>query len=135
MAPKPLMSIMYEGCMEHGKDVSAGGAMYNFGPGAVWSGLATYADSMAAIKKLVYDDKKYSLEQLNEALKAEFKGYEQIKRDCLDAPKYGNDDDYADKICNDIINFTEENTQNIEHFIQDFAMEHFQYLIIHHLDK
>ena len=107
MAPKPLMSIMYEGCMEHGKDVSAGGAMYNFGPGVVWSGLATYADSMAAIKKLVYDDKKYSLEKLNEALKAEFKGYEQIKRDCLDAPKYGNDDDYADKICNDIINFTE----------------------------
>ena len=32
LAPKPLMSIMYEGCMEHGKDVSAGGAMYNFGP-------------------------------------------------------------------------------------------------------
>ena len=107
MAPKPLMSIMYEGCMEHGKDVSAGGAMYNFGPGVVWSGLATYADSMAAIKKLVYEDKKYSLEQLNEALKAEFKGYDQIKRDCLDAPKYGNDDDYADEICNDIINFTE----------------------------
>ena len=44
LAPKPLMSIMYEGCMEKGKDVSAGGAMYNFGPGVVWSGLATYAD-------------------------------------------------------------------------------------------
>ncbi|WP_311491521.1 choline trimethylamine-lyase [uncultured Anaerococcus sp.] len=107
MAPKPLMSIMYEGCMESGKDVSAGGAMYNFGPGVVWSGLATYADSMAAIKKLVYDDKKYTLRQLNEALKADFEGYEQIKRDCLDAPKYGNDDDFADNFCNDIINFTE----------------------------
>ncbi len=56
VAPKPLMSIMYEGCMESGKDVSAGGAMYNFGPGVVWSGLATYTDSMAAIKNLVYDD-------------------------------------------------------------------------------
>ena len=42
LAPKPLMSIMYEGCMEKGKDVSSGGAMYNFGPGVVWSGLATY---------------------------------------------------------------------------------------------
>lgn len=52
LAPKPLMSIMYEGCMENGKDVSSGGAMYNFGPGVVWSGLATYADSMAAIKNL-----------------------------------------------------------------------------------
>lgn len=107
LAPKPLMSIMYEGCMEHGKDVSAGGAMYNFGPGVVWTGLATYADSMAAIKKLVFDDKKYTLEELNTALKANFEGYEQIKRDCLDAPKYGNDDSYADNICNDIINFTE----------------------------
>ena len=107
LAPKPLMSIMYEGCMEKAKDVSAGGAMYNFGPGVVWSGLATYTDSMAAIKKLVYDDKKYTLSQLNEALKADFVGYEQVKIDCLNAPKYGNDDDYADLIAADIVNFTE----------------------------
>lgn len=107
MAPKPLMSIMYEGCMENGRGVEAGGAMYNFGPGVVWSGLATYADSMAAIKKLVFDDKKYTLQQLNEALKADFVGYDQIRKDCLDAPKYGNDDDYADYIASDIINFTE----------------------------
>jgi len=108
LAPKPLMSIMYEGCMENGRDVSAGGAMYNFGPGVVWSGLATYADSMAAIKKLVFDDKKYTLEQLNEALVADFIGYEQIRKDCLEAPKYGNDDDYADRIAADIISFTEK---------------------------
>lgn len=107
MAPKPLMSIMYEGCMESGKDVSAGGAMYNFGPGVVWSGLATYADSMAAIKKLVFDDKKYTLEELNAALVANFEGYEQVRKDCLDAPKYGNDDDYADSFCADIVHFTE----------------------------
>ncbi|MDR0338941.1 MAG: choline trimethylamine-lyase [Desulfovibrio sp.] len=107
LAPKPLMSVMYEGCMESGKDVAAGGAMYNFGPGVVWSGLATYADSMAAIKKLVYDEKKYSLEQLNEALKADFMGYDRIKADCLAVPKYGNDDDYADCIAADLINFTE----------------------------
>jgi formate C-acetyltransferase len=108
MAPKPLMSIMYEGCMESGKDVSAGGALYNFGPGVVWSGLATYTDSMAAIKKLVFDEKKFTLEQLNEALKADFVGYEQIRTDCLNAPKYGNDDDYADLIASDLINFTEK---------------------------
>ena len=107
LAPKPLMSIMYEGCMEKGRDVSAGGAMYNFGPGVVWSGLATYADAMAAIRKLVFDDRKYTLKQLNEALKADFEGYDQIKADCLAAPKYGNDDDYADLIAADLINFTE----------------------------
>jgi choline trimethylamine-lyase len=106
-APKPLMSLMYEGCMESGKDVASGGAMYNFGPGVVWSGLATYADSMAAIKKLVYDDKKYTLMQLGEALKADFEGCPQIKADCLAAPKYGNDDDYVDLIAADLVHFTE----------------------------
>lgn len=107
LAPKPLMSIMYEGCMENGRDVSAGGAMYNFGPGVVWSGLATYADAMAAIRKLVFDDKKYTLKELNEALKANFVGFEGVKKDCLAAPKFGNDDDYADLIAADLINFTE----------------------------
>ncbi len=107
LAPKPLMSIMYEGCMEKGKDVSSGGAMYNFGPGVVWTGLATYTDSMAAIKKLVYDDKLYTLQQLNEAMLADFKGYEQIRTNCLNAPKYGNDDDYADLIAADLIDYTE----------------------------
>lgn len=107
LAPKPLMSIMYEGCMENGKDVSSGGAMYNFGPGVVWSGLATYADSMAAIKKLVFDEKKYTLEELNEGLKADFANNDRMRTDCLNAPKYGNDDDYADLIAADLINFTE----------------------------
>lgn len=107
VAPKPLMSIMFEGCMESGKDVSAGGAMYNYGPGVVWTGLATYADSMAAIKKLVFDDRKYTLTQLCEGLKADFVGYEQMHQDCLNAPKYGNDDDYADSIAADIIDYTE----------------------------
>jgi formate C-acetyltransferase len=101
------MSLMYEGCMESGKDVAAGGAMYNFGPGVVWSGLATYTDSMAAVKKLVYDDKKYTLTQLNEALKADFEGFGQVRNDCLAAPKYGNDDDYADSIAADLVYFTE----------------------------
>ncbi|MCI6547882.1 MAG: choline trimethylamine-lyase, partial [Coriobacteriaceae bacterium] len=107
VAPKPLMSIMFEGCMESGKDVSAGGAMYNYGPGVVWTGLATYADSMAAIKKLVFDDRKYTLTQLCEGLKADFVGYEQMHQDCLNAPKYGNDDDYADSIAADIVDYTE----------------------------
>ncbi|MGV2686348.1 formate C-acetyltransferase/glycerol dehydratase family glycyl radical enzyme, partial [Clostridium perfringens] len=88
LAPKPLMSIMYEGCMEKGRGVEAGGAMYNFGPGVVWSGLATYADSMAAIKRLVFEEKKYTLRELNEALKADFVGYEKLRKDCLEAPKY-----------------------------------------------
>ena len=108
LAPKPLMSIMFEGCMEKGRDVSSGGAMYNFGPGVVWSGLGTYVDSMAAIKKLVFDDKKYTLEEINKALLANFEGFPQIKADCLNAPKYGNDEDYVDDLATDLVNFTEQ---------------------------
>jgi len=93
--------------MEPCGNVAAGGAMYNFGPGVVWSGLATYTDSMAAIKKLVFDDKKYTLQQLNEALTSDFAGHDAILADCLAAPKYGNDEDYADDIASDLIAFTE----------------------------
>ena len=107
VAPKPLMSIMYEGCMESGKDVSAGGAMYNYGPGVVWTGLATYADSMAAIKAFVFDDPDTPSPSSPRGLKADFEGYEQMQQDCLNAPKYGNDDDYADSIAADIIDHTE----------------------------
>ena len=63
---------------------------------------------MAAIKKLVYEDKKYTLEYMNEALKADFKGYDAVLADCLAAPKYGNDDDYADDIAADLVSFTEQ---------------------------
>ncbi len=107
-APKPLMSLMFEGCMESGKNVMDGGAMYNFGPGVVWSGLATYADSMSAIKKLVFEDKKFTLRELNNALKADFVGYESIQKECLGAPKFGNDEDYVDNMAAELINFTEE---------------------------
>ncbi|MBM7854177.1 formate C-acetyltransferase [Desulfohalotomaculum tongense] len=108
LAPKPLMSLLVEGCMEKGTDVTSGGALINYGPGLIFSGLGTYADSMAAIKKLVFDDKKYTLKQIRDALDANFEGYETIRTDCLNAPKYGNDDDYADMIAADIIVWTEQ---------------------------
>ncbi|AVJ16063.1 choline trimethylamine-lyase [Serratia sp. MYb239] len=107
VAPKPLMSLLVEGCMEKGLDVAAGGAVINHGPGLIFSGLATYVDSMAAIRKLVYQDRKYTLEQIRDALLANFEGYEQLRRDCLNAPKYGNDDDSVDQFALDITEWTE----------------------------
>jgi len=69
--------------------------------------MSTYVDSMVAIKRLVYDDKKYTLSDIKKALDANWEGYEQIRHDCLEAPKYGNDDDYADFIAKDIVDYTE----------------------------
>jgi len=56
------------------------------------------ANSMVAIKKLVYDEKKYTMEQLVEALHNNWEGFEAMQKDFLDAPKWGNDDDEADQL-------------------------------------
>ena len=108
VTPTPYMSIFMDGCMENGKDVMAGGAVMYEGPGTIFAGLATYVDSMAAIKKLVYEDKKYTLAQIKEAMDSNWEGFEDIHRDCLNAPKYGNDDDYADMIAKEIVDYTEK---------------------------
>lgn len=107
MMPNPYMSLFVEGCMENGKDLTAGGAVLYGGPGTIFAGLGTYVDSMAAVKKLVFDDKKYSLSELKEAMDANWVGYEKIQKACMEAPKYGNDDDYADEIATEIVDYTE----------------------------
>ncbi|MHC1749685.1 MAG: choline trimethylamine-lyase [Cellulosilyticaceae bacterium] len=122
VAPKPLMSLLVEGCMEKGTDVTHGGAMINCGPGLIWSGLATYTDSMAAIKKLVFEDRKYTLEQFRDALTANFEGFEELRRDALNVAKYGNDDDYADLIARDIVEWTE--TENRKYNMLYSQMSH-----------
>lgn len=108
VAPKPLMSLLVEGCMESGKDVAAGGAVVNHGPGLIFSGLATYIDSLAAIRKLVFEEKKYTLEQMRDAMLANFEGFDALRRDCLNAPKFGNDDNYVDQYALDITEWTEK---------------------------
>ncbi len=101
--PKPLMSSLVEGCVESGKDVTEGGAHYNCGPGLVWVGLANYANSMAAVKRLIYEERRFTMAELLEALNDDFVGHEPILRACLEAPKYGNDDDYVDHFAGDAL--------------------------------
>ena len=105
--PTPYMSIFIDGCMEKGRDVTDGGAHMYAGPGTIFAGLATFADSMAAVKKVVYEDKKCTLQELKEAMDADWKGYEELRMACIDAPKFGNDDDYVDLFAKDIIDYTE----------------------------
>ena len=102
---KPLASCLMEGCIESGKDVMRGGAKYNSGPGIIIAGTGDYANSMAAVKKLVYDDKSVSMVDLCDALAKNFEGYDDIRKLCVNAPKYGNDIDYADEFAKNIIDF------------------------------
>jgi formate C-acetyltransferase len=97
--PKPLRSICVEGCMETGTEVMQKGATYNVGPGMESTGVADLADSLAAIKKLVYDTKTLTMDQLLEALDNNFEGFENIRQLLInEAPKYGNDEPYVDEI-------------------------------------
>lgn len=96
--PLPFISLVMDDCVERGLDITAGGARYNYtGPQAV--GLADVADSLAAIKKLVFEEKKVSINHLLDALDNNFSGQEALRQQLIKlAPKWGNDDDYVDDI-------------------------------------
>jgi formate C-acetyltransferase len=96
--PTPLLSALIEGTFKSGKDVTRGGAAYNSsGVGVV--GLADVADSLSALKQLVFEEKLVSREELSEALKDDFAGHDKTRALLLNkAPKYGTDDPAADEV-------------------------------------
>lgn len=99
--PAPCMSIVTNDCIKKGKDYNAGGARYNINY-MQGVGIGTVTDSLAAIKYNVFDHQKFTMEELIEAMDANFEGYEDIFNLVANkTPKYGNDDDYADSIMQD----------------------------------
>jgi formate C-acetyltransferase len=107
--PVPYLAALVEGCLESGADSAAGGARFNFLT-VEGVALATAADSLAAVKKLVYEEGQVPMGELLEALKANLEGHESLRQTLLNkAPKYGNDDAYADEIAREVSRFwTEE---------------------------
>ena len=101
--PDVLCSALCEDCIGRGLTLKEGGAVYDFISG-LQVGIANLADSMAAVKKLVFEEKRLTPAQLWEALLSDFAGDEgeRIRRMLIeDAPKYGNDDDYVDSLIAD----------------------------------
>jgi len=91
-------SVMMDGCMESGKDVTWGGAKYN-ALGVMTNTFANTADSLMTIKKLCFDWKKVSLRELYDALCANWEGYENLRQMILnEVPHYGNDNDEVDEL-------------------------------------
>lgn len=105
MVPRPFLSACNEYCMKNGKDLSMGGAKYNVGPVITGIGLAVSANSLAAIKKLVFEDKVTDMDTLHKALLNNWEGYEELQQLAKNAPKYGNDDNYVDSLATEIANF------------------------------
>ena len=94
-----LCSALCDDCIERGLNLKEGGAVYDFISG-LQVGIANLADSLAAIKKCVFEEQKISPPQLWDALQADFAGEEneKIRALLIAAPKYGNDDDYVDSL-------------------------------------
>lgn len=98
--PDSLCSALVDSCIERGKHLKEGGAIYDF-IGPLQVGIANLGDSLAAIKKLVFEEKRISSDELWDALMSNYEnkgGWEIQQMLIYDAPKYGNDDDYVDEL-------------------------------------
>jgi formate C-acetyltransferase len=95
--PVPFLSLLVEDCILNGKDYNDGGARYNtsYVQGV---GLGSITDMLTSIRYNIYDKKRISWSELIRAMDSDFKGFEQIQYELIyNTPKFGNDDDYADK--------------------------------------
>ncbi len=103
-APNPLRSNLIRGCVEKGFDYKNGGPLYGHGQ-ILLEGIADTADSLAAIKHFVYDEKKYTLSQLVCALKCDFDGFDELYGDFSNYHKFGNDIEEVDLIAKEIVDY------------------------------
>lgn len=97
-------SVLMDDCIGRGKALLDGGVEILGGTNETYGNINA-SDALFAIKTLVYDQKKYTLEELNEASLHDFIGYEQIHKDILDISKYGNDDYDCDEMANDLYEY------------------------------
>ncbi len=100
-------------CIKKGKSSLGDGARFqiHYHNGRT---MINVADSLAAIKKCVFEDKSVSRKELIEALLCNFKGKENVRKLFLAAPKYGNDDDFVDTLCNDLYRWWREMVVNLD---------------------
>lgn len=105
MVPRPYISLLVDGPMEKGADLSKGSAVYTVGSVLTGIGLADVANSFAAVRRLVFEEKKTTLKELNAALDKNWEGFETLRKLALSCPKYGNDDDYVDRFAMDVSEF------------------------------
>jgi pyruvate formate-lyase/glycerol dehydratase family glycyl radical enzyme len=102
--PTPYLSTLTRGCLEKGRDKTRGGAVYNLGMSFRTVDLGNVADSLTAIKKLVFEEKSISMGQLLDAVEKNFEGNEALRQRLITrAPHYGNDDGDADDMARKIV--------------------------------
>ena len=111
ITPLPFVSLFMDDCLQRGRDVTDGGAHYNT-TALVGVGTATCADSLHALKSLVFDQKKYSLAEFRSMLAENFAGAEASRQYIINRlPKFGNDKDEVDKLAVRITNCFFDNVE------------------------
>ena len=107
--PTPYLSVLVDGCAESGRDVTAGGARHNYIT-VEGIALATAVDSLVAVKHLVYEERRVTMDELLAAIRANFEGHEELRQILTNrAPKFGMDDPEADDLAREVSRFwTEE---------------------------
>lgn len=106
--PRTFLSSVLEGCIERGRECKQWiypSMIHDF---VITIGTTNVADSLVAIKKIVFEDKLVTLTELIEIMDRNWEGHEEIRQACLNAPKYGNDSDCADEIAREVHYLTEE---------------------------
>jgi len=101
--PTPFQSALFHGCIEKGLDITAGGTAPYMTRAISLGGAPNVGDSLAAIKKAVFEDKRITMDRLIDALDKNFEGEEEVLHILESCPKFGNDDDYVDSIVNEVL--------------------------------
>ena len=101
--PYPLQSALYDGCIQKGRDWTNGGTPPPYMQGLGGGGGVNVSDSLAAIKKVVFEDKKITMSRLIDALDKNFEGEDEVLHALNSVPKFGNDDDYVDSIMSEVL--------------------------------
>jgi hypothetical protein len=96
-----LSSLFINDCIKRGKPVLNGGARY-IGAVTMGHGFTNAANALTAIKKYVFDEKTYTLDEISQALETNFEGFETLHKALTNAPKYGNDDETADTMVSNL---------------------------------
>ncbi len=106
--PTPYLSLLVDGCIEKARDVNRSGPQYNFIT-VEGVGLANAADSVTAVRKLVYEEETVTMAELLKALKNDFADNEVLRQTLINrAPKYGNNDSFADENARNISRYWNE---------------------------
>ena len=115
-APNPLRCLLIEGCMEKGIDYKSGGPLYCHGQ-ILEEGIADAIDSLTAIKKYVYDDKKYTMAEVLDAMDKDYEGYDDMYYTFRNSPlKFGNDIEYVDSIGKEVMDHFHNRLQTYRTF-------------------